>query len=97
MFVRNVSHKTNLAAATQAINILKEKYTITGGNDLQWFLGVEIIRLRDQHLIQLLQASYVDKISRLAYNRSVCHNTPMATIELKLYTGHATLSEVNKY
>jgi hypothetical protein len=90
-------HKKKLAAATEAINMLKEKYTITGGDDLQWFLGVEIIRLRDQYLIQLSQASYVDKISRLAYNMSVRHDTPMAAVELKPYTGYATPSEVNKY
>jgi hypothetical protein len=44
-------HKKNLAAATEAVNMLKEKYTITRGDELQWFLSVEIIRLRDQHLI----------------------------------------------
>jgi hypothetical protein len=40
-------HKNKLNAATRAVNMLKEKYTITGGDDLQWFLSVEIIRLRD--------------------------------------------------
>jgi hypothetical protein len=44
-------HKNKLDDATKAVNILKEKYTITRGDDLQWFLSVEIIRLRDQHLI----------------------------------------------
>jgi hypothetical protein len=90
-------YKNKLDAATGAVNMLKEKYTITGGDDLQWFLSVEIIRLRDQHLIQLSQALYVEKISRLAYNISVRHDTPMAAVELKLYTGYATPSEVNKY
>jgi hypothetical protein len=40
-------YKKNLAAATKAVNMLKEKYTITRGDNLQWFLSVEIIRLRD--------------------------------------------------
>jgi hypothetical protein len=28
---------------------------------------------------------------------SVRHNTPIAAVELKPYTGYTTLSEVNKY
>ena len=40
-------YKKKIAAVTKAVNMLKEKYTITRGDDLQWFLGVEIIRLRD--------------------------------------------------
>jgi hypothetical protein len=40
-------YKKNFAAATKAVNMLKEKYTLTRGDDLQWFLCVEIIRLRD--------------------------------------------------
>jgi hypothetical protein len=28
-------HKKNLAAATEVVNMLKEKYTITRGDDLQ--------------------------------------------------------------
>jgi hypothetical protein len=40
-------YKNKLNAATRAVNMLKEKYTITRGDDLQWFLSVEIIRLRD--------------------------------------------------
>jgi hypothetical protein len=40
-------YKKRLAAAIEAIKMLKGKYTITRGDDLQWFLSVEIIRLRD--------------------------------------------------
>jgi hypothetical protein len=70
---------------------------MTGGEELQWFLGMEIIRDRDNHLIYLSQAAYLQKISRLIDDRSIRHDTPMAAIELKPYEGLATPSEINKY
>jgi hypothetical protein len=87
--------KTN--EANQAIKLLREKYTMTGGDDLQWFLGMEVIRNRNQRLIQLSQAAYIDKISRLADKRDGRHDTPMAAKELKPRIGLATPSEINKY
>jgi hypothetical protein len=81
----------------EIIKSLQKEYTMTGGEELQWFLGMEIIRDRDNHLIHLSQAAYLQKISRLVDDRSVRHDTPMAAIELKPYEGLATLSEVNKY
>ncbi|KAK1914204.1 hypothetical protein P3342_007450 [Pyrenophora teres f. teres] len=40
-------HKDMEHQAQQAIKRLQDKYLFTGGNDLQWFLGVEIIRDRE--------------------------------------------------
>ncbi|KAK1918692.1 hypothetical protein P3342_001741 [Pyrenophora teres f. teres] len=68
--------------AQQAIKRLQDKYLFTDGNDLQWFLGVEIIRDRESRTIQLSQAAYADKISRLADRTDIRHDTPMATAEL---------------
>ena len=45
---------------------LKNRYSLSGGNELQWFLGIEILRDREKRLIWLSQASYIDKISGLA-------------------------------
>ena len=81
----------------QAIDQLRSKYSITGGNDLQWFLGVEVIRQRPLRKIQLSQAAYVDKISRLADKKDVRHDTPMAAVELKPREGLASSSEINRY
>jgi hypothetical protein len=83
--------------ADSAIKLLQQKYTMTGGNDLQWFLGVEVIRQRDQHLIQLSQAAYVDKIHRLADSQDIRHDTPMSAIELKPRDDLAIPSDINKY
>ncbi|KAL5371266.1 hypothetical protein DPSP01_014784 [Paraphaeosphaeria sporulosa] len=90
-------HKQKEQEAQQTIKRLQEKYTFTGGNDLQWFLGVEVIRDRSHRKIQLSQAAYVEKISRLADRKDIRHDTPMAATELKPRTGLATPSEINKY
>ncbi|KAI8930550.1 hypothetical protein NX059_012545 [Plenodomus lindquistii] len=83
--------------ATEVTEQLKKQYTITGGHDLQWFLGMEIIRDRASRRIQLSQASYCDKISRLIDNRGIAHDTPMAAIELLPSDGLASHADVNKY
>src|SRR6478609_6903204 len=44
------------------IDKLRERYKLSGGETLQWFLGIEVIRDRSQRLIWLSQASFVDKI-----------------------------------
>ena len=90
-------HKRKETVAQNLIKELQKRYTLTGGDDLQWFLGVEIIRDRDNQLIQLSQAAYVEKISRLADQKDICYNTPMTSAELKPRKGLATPSEINNY
>jgi hypothetical protein len=85
------------AEAQRVIKSLQEKYILTGGDDLQWFLGIEIHRNRDQKLIQLSQSSYVEKISRLTEHSDIRHDTPMASVELLPNTGLATPAEINRY
>jgi hypothetical protein len=79
------------------VNMLKEEYSMTGGEDLHWFLGMEVIRDRDQRLISLSQAAYIEKIARLIDRRDIRHDTPMGTTELMPYEELATPSAVNKY
>jgi hypothetical protein len=44
-------YQSNVAAAEEIEQKLKEKYIITGGDDLQWFLGIEVIRNRANRTI----------------------------------------------
>jgi hypothetical protein len=101
---RNVTSEDTYAAtlaskfkADQAIEHLQGKYTITGGHDLQWFLGIEITRDQDQRKIFLSQTSYIDKISQLVDRKDLRHNTPMGSNELMPYEGIATPSTINRY
>jgi hypothetical protein len=83
--------------AEAIIKELQAKFTLTGGKDLQWFLGVEIIRDRPNRKLWLSQASYIDKIARLASRKDIRHDTPMSGIELLPRTGFASPSEINLY
>ena len=86
-------------ATAQALALqLQQRYELTGGNELQWFLGIEVIRDRARSLIWLSQTAYFDKIAALAGpqpSRKV--KTPMATIELLPYNGKADLHLITAY
>ena len=90
-------HQKHKEEARKMVEKLQEKYTLTGGKDLQWFLGVEIIRDRDQRMIWLSQAAYINKISRLLSRKDIRHDTPMSQAELNPRLDLATPSEINKY
>jgi hypothetical protein len=57
--------------ANAIVQELQTKYTLTGGEDLKWFLGVEIIRNRSSQTLLLLQAAYIEKISRLIDKKEI--------------------------
>lgn len=80
-----------------AVLTLSQVYTMTGGEDLQWFLGIGVTRDQEKQLIYLSQTAYIDKISRLIERQDVRHDTPMGTIELRPYKELATPSEINRY
>jgi hypothetical protein len=89
--------KSNKTAAHDTIKCLKTRYQMTGGNDLQWFLGIEVIRDRTKGLIWLSQSSYIEKISRLAEKRDLPCHVPMRPEELLPREDRALAYEVNKY
>jgi hypothetical protein len=76
---------------------LKETYTLTGGENLQWFLGIEILRDRKRRLIWLSQAEYVEKIKRLANCTGSSPTTPMRNKELLPYEDKASLTSTTRY
>jgi hypothetical protein len=80
------------------ISRLRGKYNLTGGDDLRWFLGIEIIRDRANRRIWLSQAAYTDKIVRLADTEpKPRHETPMGPAELLPYEGKASGAQVTSY
>ena len=78
------------------INKLKQHYNLEGGNDLQWFLGIGILRDREKRIIWLSQSSYIDKITNLAKSTQP-DETPMSRDELIPYEDRASYSEINLY
>jgi len=80
------------------VNQLQLKYTLTGGEDLQWFLGIEILRDREEKLIWLSQSSYIDKIANLAETaQSSSTRTPMSKEELLPNEDIVSYQEITKY
>ena len=88
--------KNKKEQAKYLIQAIKDQYTLTGGEDIQWFLGIEILRDRKQGLIKLSQALYIDKISKLAKEGHI-PTTPMRNIELLPYSGRASAASITQY
>ncbi|EAQ89508.1 hypothetical protein CHGG_06127 [Chaetomium globosum CBS 148.51] len=88
--------KNDSHIANAAISGLKAKYELTGGEDLRWFLGIEIHRDRARRYIWLSQTAYIDKIAELAQSDDL-PRTPMGLRELQPYEGIATRQSTRLY
>jgi hypothetical protein len=90
--------KEDEPAAQQYIESLKKCYNLTGGDDIQWFLGIEIIRDRENQLIWLSQSSYIDKIANLVDEKNDrAINVPMVSDELLPPNGRASKQSIKRY
>jgi Reverse transcriptase (RNA-dependent DNA polymerase)/GAG-pre-integrase domain len=78
------------------IDQLQRRFKLSGGEELQWFLGIEVIRDRKQKLIWLSQSAYIDKIANLADTKQ-SDKTPMAREELLPYEQRAPYDVINRY
>jgi organic radical activating enzyme len=87
-------HQTDIVRGL--VDQLQQKYTLTGGEPLQWFLGIEILRDREKKLIWLSQSSYIDKIANLAETVQ-SSSTPMSKEELLPNEDIASHKEIMKY
>ncbi|KAG7001233.1 hypothetical protein FOFC_03480 [Fusarium oxysporum] len=81
--------------ANELINQLQLRYKLTGGNPVQWFLGMEVIRDRPARKIWLSQTAYIDKIANLA-NKGTA-TVPMTQTELRPRIGLATPAGIQRY
>ncbi|KAL3712549.1 hypothetical protein TMatcc_001248 [Talaromyces marneffei ATCC 18224] len=88
--------KSRQLEANLILNQLRAKYNISGGEDLEWFLGIRIIRDRSNKMIWLSQATYIDKIAKLADTQQA-DDTPMSREELLPYEGTATYKKQHQY
>ncbi|KAL1994660.1 hypothetical protein VTN49DRAFT_2130 [Thermomyces lanuginosus] len=88
--------KEQRTVALRAIIELKKRYKLQGGDNLNWFLGIRVLRDRTRRRIWLSQASYIDKISGLADTREPVR-IPMGREELLPYDGCAELKDIRRY
>src|SRR5579871_2244835 len=79
---------------------LLDTYEIREMGELQWFLGIRIVRDRVQRKIWLCQDSYIESIAEsfnLILPSNKYPNTLMLTDELKPYSGQAIPQEIYSY
>lgn len=82
--------------ALRTIIQLKARYRLTGGNKIQWFLGIQVSRDIEKGRIWLSQSTYIDKIVKLADTRMKAQ-TPMSTEELVPFDGSASIQDIRKF
>jgi hypothetical protein len=83
--------------AQELITSLRSKYRLTGGDDVQWFLGIEVLRDWLARRIWLSQSAYIDKIANLADDEFRAEKVPMKSEELLPYEGTASKQEIKRY
>lgn len=77
---------------------LKSSFALQGGEDLQWFLGIEIIRDRENRVAWLSQSEYIQKLAHLLISKTnKAPHTPMTTTELLPSKESATLTSIYNY
>jgi hypothetical protein len=88
--------KKSTKLVQDTVRKLQNQFKMTGGSELQWFLGIEVIRNRMNHLIWLSQSSYIEKIANLSESQPP-NAIPMGVGGLNPYAGTATLKDIRKY
>jgi hypothetical protein len=85
--------------AQQILADLRSRYELKGGDPIEWFLGVHVIRDRAQKKLWLSQASYIDKIFKYTDGREprLSVVTPMLQKELSQYHDEPTKYELKVY
>jgi hypothetical protein len=91
VFPHNLQH-----SAMSFTSKLMERFPLTGGDELHWFLGIEIIRDRDRRCLWLSQQTYIERIANLAESKTPC-GTPMGVDHLLPFDGLATNNSIRRY
>ena len=91
--------KDKLTTMKETVRRLQERFHLEGGSELQWFLGIEIIRNRSQRRMWLSQQSYLDNLKGMldGSRHSKWADTPMSYGDLLPYTGTATSERRRAY
>lgn len=88
--------KERRTTAPRAVIELKQRYKLQGGDNLNWFLGIRVVRSRPQRKIWLAQTSYIDKIASLASVKQP-EKIPMGRQELLPHEDYASAEEIRSY
>jgi Reverse transcriptase (RNA-dependent DNA polymerase) len=91
-------HKVDEARAQSIIERIKRVYDLHDMRDVKWFLGVRVIRDRQQRKLWLVHDAYIEKIAK-KFNLidGKCPTTPLPGYELRKFSGKAHPHQVKLY
>jgi hypothetical protein len=97
--VQVLYHRTDKDKAQLFISELKDVYNLHDLENIEWFLGVRVIRDRAARKIWLVHDTYIEKISKkFALDSWKCPSTPLPGTELVKNTGNqATPAKIKEY
>ena len=92
-------HRLHSARAQRLIEGIKAKYEVHDQGDVEWFLGIRVIRDRAARKIWLCHDQYIEKIAKRYELTDVSEfpSIPLPTKELRKFEGQATPEQVRKY
>jgi hypothetical protein len=94
-----LSHPSHKAEATEFRMKLMEAYEFQEIGELEWFLGIRIVRDQTQRTLWLCQDSYIDKITT-SYAVALLLKpvkTPMINDNLLPFDGQADKQQIHLY
>jgi hypothetical protein len=90
-------HQSNADALSEFKSKLFTKYEMRDMGELNWFLGIRVVRNRQRRRLWLTQDAYIAKITSKFGLSSLKAKTPMATEALLKYDGQATSIQIERY
>ena len=91
-------HASNAGEGQQIIDGLHSAYELTVMGDVEWFLGVRVVRDRVKKSVSLLHDTYIEKIAqKFGLVDGKCPSTPLPHYDLVKHTGTATLKQIKEY
>ena len=91
--VQVLYHKKDEAEALEIIAGLHKAYDLHNLRDIEWFLGIRVIRDRKLHKLWLVHNTYIEKMAtKFGIDEGKTLYTPLPSIELWKFEGEASLA-----
>ena len=83
---------------TRVINGMKEAYELREMGDIEYFLGIRVIRDREERKLCLSHNIYIKKITgKFDLINGICPLIPIPALELLPYQGTALRAQIKEY
>jgi Reverse transcriptase (RNA-dependent DNA polymerase). len=93
-----VNHPSQRSKAADLRKRLNAHWELRDIGEAQWFLGIRIIRDREQKALWLCQDSYISSMAnRYHLTGTRAYGTPLPAVPLAPYHGQATQTQIHEY